>query len=514
MQTLKHWLVTASMMFIFASHSSAEALREPPAQCSPEWLANHMHQVLPCFLQEKEPDFNWSIEETSSERVKTDSGQVRVIRTRIHLTSLRWQPESEDSVNNPLWKHRLTLYQPEKLASDTALLYINNGIVHPLKTDPLPPKHDDLEFSRIAGNTHSIVIDLKDVPNQYLEFPGSGPLREDRLVAYTWKRFMQDPAKNFRWPLRLPMVKAVIQAMNASQEALKRQKVSLNHFVVSGGSKRGWTTFLVAAMDPRVTAAAPMVADFVNLPEMMDHLFRVYPGGNPAIAAYMPLKPLIGTPPMTQLLAMVDPFQYRHLLSLPKYMITASGDNFIPPDSNKVFFPRLPGDKWTRVLPNQSHYIVREAPRLVSDTLESFYGAFLEGRPMATLEWQEHQQRLSIQSSLPPKSARLWQATNPLARDFRQTADNPGVSRYVDSPITFKCRQACKTSIELFTPGKGWQASFVEVRYDNAPFQNLVFTTRVFVTPDRYPENKSDVARRHQTTANIIEQKEKPIPKG
>ncbi|MGB1270832.1 MAG: PhoPQ-activated protein PqaA family protein, partial [Endozoicomonas sp.] len=185
-------------------------------------------------------------------------------------------------------------------------------------------------------------------------------------------------------------------------------------------------------------------------------------------------------------------------LSLPKYMVTASGDNFIPPDSNKVFFPQLPGDKWIRVLPNQNHYIVREAPRLVSDTVESFYGAFLKGRPMPTLEWQEHPQHfsthLAIKSSLQPKSARLWQAINPLARDFRKTTDNPGVSRYVDSPITFKCRQTCKAQIELSPPEKGWQASFVDVRYDNAPFQDLVFTTRVFVTPDRYPENKASIA--------------------
>ena len=35
----------------------------------------------------------------------------------------------------------------------------------------------------------------------------------------------------------------------------------LERFTVFGGSKRGWTTWLLAAVEPRVTALAPIVID-------------------------------------------------------------------------------------------------------------------------------------------------------------------------------------------------------------------------------------------------------------
>ena len=149
-----------------------------------------------------------------------------------------------------------------------------------------------------------------------------------------------------------------------------------------------------------------------------------------------------------------------------------------------------------RVLPNRSHYIIREDRKQISDIVESFYGAFIEGRPMPELKWEEEGGQLYLESSISPKSARLWTAYNPVARDFRKTPDNNKVSEFSSSVLSFNCRRNCKLELDLPAPEKGWSASFVEVGFNNAPYADLIFTTRVFITPDRNPEQEKQVDKK------------------
>ncbi|MDP0589308.1 MAG: PhoPQ-activated protein PqaA family protein [Candidatus Endonucleobacter bathymodioli] len=457
-----------------------------PAECKP----GHLDHVLPCYLTEKEPDFQWTQESKQTEIIKIDDNNHQVKKYSLKLVSLRWRQGEKDQVDMPIWQHRLTIYIPEKVTIDTALLYIDGGIINQTENNKIPVRDNGLDFPRIAARSQSVVIDLKDVPNQFLRFGNGEPLREDNLIAYTWSRFMTNPVENANWPLRMPMVKAVVSAMNASQEMLKEKKLAINNFVISGASKRGWTAWLVASMDTRVTAVIPIVADFLNLTKVFQHLFRVYPQGNPSIAAYMPIRHMIGTDPMNKLLSIIDPYQYRHLLTMPKYAISASGDSFLPPDISQFFFPDLLGRKWLRVLPNINHYVFNADPNIVSEAVESFYGAFIKAMPIPELTWKYEQGTLNLSSSVLPKSARLWQASNSEARDFRQTKDNVHASDFVATPLKFTCDKNCTLAINLPAPKKGWNASFAEVSYGNPPYQDLVFTTRLIITPDHYPESE------------------------
>src|SRR5690606_37076445 len=98
---------------------------------------------------------------------------------------------------------------------------------------------------------------------------------EDAMIAETFDRFMVEGDPDV--PLLLPMVKSAVRAMDAA-EAIGRDRLDLDlrQFVVTGASKRGWTTWLLAAVDPRVSALAPMVIDVLNIPAQMKQQVATY----------------------------------------------------------------------------------------------------------------------------------------------------------------------------------------------------------------------------------------------
>jgi PhoPQ-activated pathogenicity-related protein len=60
---------------------------------------------------------------------------------------------------------------------------------------------------------------------------------------------------------------------------------NLQYYSVAGASKRGWTTWLVGAVDPnRVKAIIPMVLDAINFVAVEHHEYRSYGGWGYALA--------------------------------------------------------------------------------------------------------------------------------------------------------------------------------------------------------------------------------------
>jgi PhoPQ-activated pathogenicity-related protein len=150
------------------------------------------------------------------------------------------------------------------------------------------------------------------VPNQPLVFNKDGKERvEDDLIAYCHIKFLE--TGDATWVTRLPMVNSAVRAMDAATEFLASEaggKIAIKKFVVAGGSKRGWTTWLTGAVDPRVKAIVPVVIDVVNVrPSMMNH-YAAYgfwaPGGRQLLRAAQGHGPL-GRARMERLNKIEDP---------------------------------------------------------------------------------------------------------------------------------------------------------------------------------------------------------------
>lgn len=117
------WLVACSLTLSITGISAENHLRNTLAQCSHEWLTNHMEHILPCYLLKEEPESGWRISQSSSKTVNHDGQSTGISIIHVDLTSLRWQPGEKAPVVFPLWQHRLTIYHPDNLKFDKALLH-------------------------------------------------------------------------------------------------------------------------------------------------------------------------------------------------------------------------------------------------------------------------------------------------------------------------------------------------------------------------------------------------------
>ncbi len=412
-----------------------------------------------------------------------DDGGVKTFV--LEMTSQTWLTEKE--VDKPVWKHWLTIVVPAQRKSSTALLFINGG-----SNDRPAPKAADAGLLLAAITTGSVVADLRGVPSEPLVFADEGKRRtEDAIIAYTWDKFLRTGDE--RWPARLPMTKAAVRAMDTVQSFSQSEAgggIKVERFVVAGGSKRGWTTWTVAAVDKRVAAIVPIVIDTLNLEAHSGRQLAAYGFFSPAIKDYIDidLPRWTGTPQLHALMQIEDPYSYRDRYTMPKLLINSTGDQYFLPDNSQFYFDGLPGIKYLRYVPNTDHSLARSDAH---ESLLAFYGAFLRNKPMPRFSWKLEKDgsiRVDVQDR--PARVKLWQATNPTARDFRLQILGP---QWTASDLS--AQGDGRYVAKVATPTKGWTAFMAELTYPNdddlPPFK---FTTPVRVVPDTLPfEEKARV---------------------
>ncbi len=405
--------------------------------------------------------------------------QPLLTRYTIRMHSQAWNPGGM-VLNHPIWEHGIALLVPRSLTTDTGLLFVTGS-----SNDDQLIGDDEVEVAtRAALLTGSVVAVLFQVPNQPLLFADE-PFdhSEDKLVAYSWDKAMD--TADYSWPVYLPMVKSAVRTMDTVQALLPQ----IGQFVVIGFSKRGAVTWLTAAVDPRVKAIAPGVFDVLNFSPQAKHHVKVYGCFVPVLKDYDDYRIFqrIDAPEGAALRLVVDPYSYvrrprfRERLSLPKYLINSSGDQFFVPDAARFYWRSLPGEKHIRYVPNSGHSLSHSAAVLANTLagLLGWYRTVLFDIPRPPISWSLSESgTLVVRTSSPVSLARLWQATNAMARDFRLESIGEAWTSSLLSSTADGVYE-----VHVPPPSSGWTAYFVEVSYPGAVRQ--IYSTRVFVTPDR-----------------------------
>jgi PhoPQ-activated pathogenicity-related protein len=393
----------------------------------------------------------------------------------LEMTSQTWRAPGE--VDRTAWKHWLTVITPAEVRHRTAFLYITGG-----SNNSAAPRSVDENLARVATLTGSVVAELRMLPNQPLVFADDKRVRsEDEIIAQTRDTFVRGGAD--QWPLRLPMTKASVRAMDTVVSHCARRSLAIDGFVVAGASKRGWTAWSTAAVDTRVVAVAPLVIDLLNIVPSFKHHPAVYGCYAPAVSDYedMGLMTSFETPRFRALMTIEEPFESRQRLTMPKVMVNATGDQFFVPDSWQLYFDQLSGVKHLRYVPNADHSL-RGSDAWLS--VLAWYHAILNGAPMPQFTWQiDKEGSIRVRTRDTPSAVTLWQATNPGARDFRLSSLG---ARWKGTAL--KAVAHGEYVARVARPRRGYTAYMVELVFPSGvPMAPFTFTTGVKVVPDIEP---------------------------
>lgn len=416
--------------------------------------------ALQAYLHNSDKSFKWEVKD------KTTTDGVTLYRLRF--TSQTWR--------NIPWNHELIVMVPDDLKYKDALLFITGGHVD----IGVPSTHkwtDDLivELSKVAKTDKSIVAIVWQVPNQ----PLYGDRTEDALISYTLHEYLKD--HDFTWPLLFPMTKSAIRAMDVVQQFSKKElKKKVDHFVVSGASKRGWTTWLTGANDKRVIAIGPMVIDVLNMPVNVDYQKKAWGDYSIEIEDYVKLgiAQQLGTPGGGDLVQMIDPYSYRKTLTMPKMIFIGTNDPYWPVDAVKNYIDSIPGDNHICYTPNAAHDLGDKVKAF--DALRALLGTAEtnEKYPICKYSISENDGVMTLTIKTTPKlldDAVLWTADSK-DRDFRDEKFSGQSLNAAGKP---------EVTVKVKLPDSGFKAFYVDLKY-KAPFgDDYTQSTRMFVSNDK-----------------------------
>ena len=416
------------------------------------------------YVAKSDASYAWKVRREG----KFDPGEF----VELTLTSQTWRGID--------WKHQLFVIKPKTVRnSSRALLMIVGGkwsdeLARPLK-DPLEglPKQARMIVD-LAAQTGTPVAILLQVPFQPL-FNG---LSEDQLIAYTFGQYIL--SEDSTWPLLLPMAKSAVRAMDAVQALSKeRWQLDIEHFTVTGASKRGWTTWLTAAVDPRVDAFVPMVIDVLNMGPQMKNQLASWGRYSDQIHDYTErgLQKLLETKRGQGLQQIVDPYHYRAALKQPKLIMLGTNDRYWTLDALNLYWSDLVGDKYILYVPNVGHGLT-DYPR-VTGSICAFHRAASGELKLPKLEWRTSETpeglKLSVGSDQRPARVSAWVARS-ATRDFRQAT-------WLSSPI--EASSDGQFAYTLTQPESGFAAVFGETMFttDALPYYLSTNVTIVEATP-------------------------------
>lgn len=409
--------------------------------------------ALQHYINNQDDTYTWEIENT----LEVENGTVY----QVKLTSQTWR--------DLVWEHSLSISVPTEIENEGALLFISTGNN---RNDNLHPGEDDRALQaihQIAMQNKAVTALIEQVPNQ----PLFGDMYEDEIISHTFHSFQQDG--DYSWPLLFPMVKSVVKAMDTIQELVEDNSGhQINDFMLTGYSKRGWTTWLTAAIDERIKAIAPSVIDVVNMPLNVDYQIKTWGDYSVEIQDYVRLgiAQQIANSEGQDLVTMIDPFSYRDNLTMPKLILIGANDPYWPVDAVKNYIDEFEGQNYIFYTPNAGHDLNngREASPVTSE----FFNHMLSGNTFPSFEYEtevmEDGFSISIQSNEPFLSIEQWSASSD-DRDFR---DEEWTSTALSG-------EGDESSVTISRPDEGFYATYFNIIFEGDIIPEFPLSTRMYV---------------------------------
>jgi len=407
-----------------------------------------------------------------------------------------WDWHSDKIEDDGKWKHWLTIVEPRLFGqytqyipffslvrSDKVLLYLLRGDAdHKDRPSAASPQavQQALSSLSIVAELHGIPIGpiafndetdtstscsiLEEINQDKYIDECTVPRQEDSLQARSFDRALE--TEDFTWALMAPMTKAVVRGMDVIQEFLQQRylwRSVAKEFVLTGHSKRGHIVWLAAALDDRVAGVAPVSYDLLNIADQIALQDASWPDrsqeqdANEEFDLYTRYETAIGK----LLIADVDPYAYRDRLDVPGLILVGTGDPYSCSDAVNLYFDNMSKD--TRILyaPNQGHDIRELAG--VESAIGNFYRHITKNKqlPDFTCTGLEGGAFTVTPGSQKPVSVKLWQASNPVNRDFRFTPDNE--TWWTPEEIEASSNGSYAATVQ--TPTTGSTAYYIELTY-------------------------------------------------
>jgi PhoPQ-activated pathogenicity-related protein len=439
-------LLIPAMLFIVSCSTGTKKVKSQ-GPITPE-------TALQRYLDNGDESFEWELKE------KYAFGELTAFD--ILLTSQNWRDH--------VWTHQLTLYVPELVKFDGALLFITGGSVKEGLPNWKSKDNDEAKlFSQLAQKNSAVVAIIRQTPNQ----PLYDDLVEDQLISFTLHNFKQD--KDYTWPLLFPMVKTAVRAMDVVQAFSKENlETEISRFTISGASKRGWTTWLTGANDSRVEAIGPMVIDVLNMPVSLDYQVEAWNEYSIQIEDYTKLEipQTVNSPDGAAITQMIDPYSYRKKLTIPKMIFIGTNDEYWPVDAVKNYINDIPGENYIHYVPNAGHDLGGGAQAVRA--LSAFWGRTLEKQAYPKFNYEitsdEKSATLAVESNSDELlNVFLWSADSE-DRDFRDEEF---------TRITIDKNQQLNSKVNY--PEKGYKAFYIDMEYADPKGGKYTKSTRMYV---------------------------------
>ena len=242
--------------------------------------------------------------------------------------------------------------------------------------------------------------------------------------------------------------------------------------------------------------------------------FALFPYFNEGLTAYF------DAPEFEKMAAIIDPLSYKDRLTMPKLVISATGDEFFHPDDSYNWFDQMKGKTYLRLLPNAEHGMVPpqalSSPSIIH-SIRGFYMAVQRNYSLPNLHWNRRvdsngRSSIILTSDEQPILINAWtgDTMNTTRRDWRWAKmKTESVNQPSNSPED-QNNDLNKNDIELqpiiwnqfsveTLNSTAWEVSinpaadvyrgiFIEVSFQGSDEKSkLTFTTEISITPDTRP---------------------------